>query len=146
LVSLSELWEIAIRTRTTLTLSDAETVVAAAFSHARANGWAVSVAVLDDGGTPILVSRLDDATPISFNIAIEKARTAALTGMPTQALEAMIHDRPALLTMGRVAIEGGLPLHHQGQRVGGVGVSGVRSDQDAAIAQAGIDALNATVS
>ena len=55
----------------------------------------------------------------------------------------MIAERPALLTLGRVAVEGGLPILHEGQRIGGIGVSGVRSDQDALVAQAGLTAFNA---
>jgi len=82
---------------------------------------------------------------MSVDTAIKKARSAALTGISTQALEALIRDRPALLTLDRVAVEGGLPLLHQGQRVGGVGVSGVKSDQDAIVAQAGINAFNAEI-
>jgi glc operon protein GlcG len=125
-------------------LTEAETMVRAAQSHARLNGWAVTVAVVDDGGTPIIVSRLDEASPTSVSTSIEKARSAGLTGLPTKTLESMIGDRPALITLGRVAVEGGLPILHQGQRVGGIGVSGVRSDQDAAVAQAGLESLIAS--
>jgi glc operon protein GlcG len=119
-------------------------MVRAAQAHARLNGWAVTIAVVDDGGTPIIVSRLDEASPTSVSTSIEKARSAGLTGLPTKALESMIGDRPALITLGRVAVEGGLPILHQGQRVGGIGVSGVRSDQDAAVAQAGLESLIAS--
>lgn len=116
--------------------------MAAAAATARHYGWPVSIAVLDDAGTPILVSRLDDATPMSFDTAIEKARSAALTGVSTKVLEATISERPALVTLDRVAVEGGLPLLHLGQRVGGIGVSGVKSDQDAIVAQSGVLAFN----
>jgi len=116
-------------------------MVRAAQAHARQNGWVVTVAIVDDGGTPILVSRLDEASPATVKTAIGKARSAALIGLPTKVLEAMVGERPALATMDRVAVEGGLPILYQGQRVGGIGVSGVRSEQDGAVAQAGIDAL-----
>ena len=89
-----------------------------------------------------MVSRLDDASPSSVNTAIEKARSASHTGLPTKALEAMIRERPGIVTLGRVAVEGGLPILYKGQRVGGVGVSGVKSDQDAEVAQAGLQALD----
>ncbi len=131
-----------MRTRYSLTLAEAENVVSAAHKHARIEGWAVTVAVVDDGGTPILVSRFDEATPGSVNTAIEKARSAGLTGLPTKLLEALVVERPALVTLGRVAVEGGLPILYRGQRVGGIGVSGVRSDQDAAVAEAGLSALD----
>jgi glc operon protein GlcG len=124
-------------------LSDAEAVMRAALGHARANGWLVTVAVVDEAGTPIMTARLDEASPASFATAIEKARSAALTGLSSKLLEAMVGERPALVTLGRVSIQGGLPILHEGQRVGGIGVSGVRSEQDEAVAQAGLDALAA---
>jgi glc operon protein GlcG len=117
----------------------------AAQEHARRSGWAVTVAIVDDSGTPLLVSRLDEASPASVKTAVEKATCAALTGLPTRDIEAMLGTRPALVTLGRVAVEGGLPILHAKQRVGGIGVSGVRSEQDSAVAQAGLDALGANV-
>ena len=131
-----------MRTKFLLSSSEAQTIVSAAQAHADRNGWAVTVAVVDDGGTPIVVSRLDNAAPSTVGTAIEKARSAATTGLPTNVLEAMVRERPALVTLGRVAVEGGLPILYKGQRVGGVGVSGVTSDHDAAVAQAGLDALD----
>jgi glc operon protein GlcG len=131
-----------MRSKYLLSSSEAQTIVSAAQAHADRNGWAVTVAVVDDSGTPIVVSRLDDAAPSSVNTAIEKARSAATTGLPTKLLETMVRERPALVTLGRVAVEGGLPILYKGQRVGGVGVSGVKSDQDAQVAQAGLDALD----
>lgn len=130
-----------MQTRFTLELREAELIVAAAQAHARSSGWPVTIAVVDDAGNPILVSRLDGTTPASIDTAIHKARAAALTGIPTSTLESMVRDRPALVTLSRVAVEGGLPILHQNQRVGGIGVSGVRSEQDAMVAQAGLDAL-----
>jgi glc operon protein GlcG len=131
-----------MRTRYLLSLSEAQTIVSAAQAQANHNGWAVTVAVVDDNGTVIIVSRLDDAPPSSVNTAIEKARSAANTGLPTKLLEAMIRERPGIATLGRVAVEGGLPILYKGQRLGGVGVSGVKSDQDAEVAQAGLQALD----
>lgn len=125
-----------------MNLSDAATIVNAAQAHARQNNWPVTVAVVDDSGIPILISRLDDASPASVSTAVEKARSAGLTGLPTKMLEAMVVERPAIVTLGRVAVEGGLPILYKGQKVGGIGVSGVKSDQDAAVAQAGLQALN----
>src|SRR5882757_3632802 len=131
-----------MRTRYLLSLSEAQTIVGAAQAHANHKGWAVTVAVVDDNGTVIIVSRLDEAPPSSVNTAIEKARSAANTGLPTKLLEDMIRERPGIATLGRVAVEGGLPILYKGQRVGGVGVSGVKSDQDVEVAQAGLQALD----
>jgi glc operon protein GlcG len=131
-----------MRTKYLLSSSEAQTIVSAAQTHADHNGWAITVAVVDDSGTPIIVLRLDDAPPSSVYTAIEKARSAANTGLPTKLLEAMIRERPGIATLARVAVEGGLPILYKGQRVGGVGVSGVKSDQDAEVAQAGLRALD----
>jgi glc operon protein GlcG len=131
-----------IRTRYVMSLSDASAIVIAAQECAVQNKWQVTIAVVDESGTPILVTRMDDATPASVNTAIEKARSAGLTGLPTKALEAMVRERPAIVSLGRVAVEGGIPVLYKGQKVGGVGVSGVQSDQDAAVAEAGLRALN----
>jgi glc operon protein GlcG len=133
-----------IFTRFALSLTEAETMVRAAQARALQNGWHVTVAIVDDSGTPLLVSRLDESSPASVQTAIDKAACAALTGLPTKAIESMVGARPALVTLNRVAVEGGLPILHRGQRVGGIGVSGVRSEQDSEIAQAGLDALAAT--
>jgi uncharacterized protein GlcG (DUF336 family) len=130
-----------VRTRYVLTLDEAESMVGAAHQRACDNNWPITVAIVDENGTPILVSRADDASPASVTTAIEKARSAALTGLPTKVLETLVEQRPAVATLGRVAVEGGLPILFQSQRIGGVGVSGVRSDQDAVIAEAALSAL-----
>jgi glc operon protein GlcG len=131
-----------MRTCLALDLADAEKIVAAALAEAKTRGWHVTVAVVDAHGVPILLARMDEASPASVSMAKEKARSAALTGLPTKTLEAMAADRPGLLSVrDRVAVEGGLPILHQAQRVGGVGVSGLPSDKDALIAASGIAAL-----
>jgi glc operon protein GlcG len=131
-----------MRTCVALDLSDAEKIVAAALAEAKTRGWHVTVAVVDCHGVPILLARMDEASPASVSMAKEKARSAALTGLPTKTLESMAAERPGLLSVDRVAVEGGLPIFHQAQRVGGVGVSGLPSDKDALIAAAGIAALD----
>jgi glc operon protein GlcG len=100
------------------------------------------VTVVDDSGYPVLVSRLDEATPAGVKTAIEKARSAVLYGIPTRVLEELVSERPALGGLDRVAVEGGLPILFCGQRAGGIGVSGVCSDQDAVIAQSALDAVH----
>jgi glc operon protein GlcG len=130
-----------MRMRYSMSNAEAQTILAAASARARTRGWPVTIAVVDDSGTLIALSRLDEATPASVETSIEKARSAALTGIATKTLESMVSQRPALVTLRRVTVEGGLPILHHGQRVGGIGVSGVRSDEDAEVAQAGFEGL-----
>lgn len=124
-----------------LQLHEASEGVAAGHKVARENGWPVTVAVVDECGFPILVARMDGASVVSVDTAIEKARSAAYTGMETKFLEELIRARPAVVTMKRVAVEGGIPILHKGTRVGGIGVSGVMSDQDAVVAKSALDAI-----
>lgn len=121
--------------RQTIELREAEIAIAAGQAAAREAGWNVSIAIVDDAGIPILVSRLDRASPASVDTAIEKARSSALTGLESKVLEEFIRQRPGVATMKRVAVEGGVPILIAGERVGGIGVSGVMSDQDAKIAK-----------
>ncbi len=127
-----------------LTLEDTRAMAAAAEAEARANGWAVTIAIVDDGGHLLWLQRLDGAAPISAEIAPAKARTAALGRRESKVYEDMINggrtsflSAPVLTGM----LEGGVPVVAQGQVVGAVGVSGVKSTEDAQIARAGIAAL-----
>jgi uncharacterized protein GlcG (DUF336 family) len=127
-----------------LTVDDARRIAAAAEAEAVANGWAVCIAVVDDGGHLLWVQRLDGAAPISAQIAPAKANTAALGRRESKVYEDMINQgrvsflsAPALQGM----LEGGVPIMVDGQCLGGVGVSGVKSTEDAQIARAGIAAL-----
>jgi len=128
-------------TRYALELEEVQKAIAAGLATARENGWDVTVAVVDAGGYPILLARMTIASPSSVATAIGKAQTAALIGIPTKLVEAMVRDRPALLSMNRVAVEGGVPILFQGQKLGGIGVSGVQSFQDAEVAQAALAAI-----
>lgn len=130
-----------MRTRHALGLEECIAAVTAGIEFAKKQGWRVTVAVVDDGGYPLHLSRMDEASPSSVETAIQKGRSAALTGFDTKLLEKMVTERPGIATMGRVAIEGGVPILHEGQRVGGIGVSGVQSHQDAEVAQAALAAL-----
>ena len=134
-----------MKSRPTLTLADARAVAAAAEREALAKGWAVSIAVVDDGGHLWWLQRLDGAPPISAEIAPAKARTAALGRRESRVYEEMINN-------GRVSflsaplhgmLEGGVPIMVEGQCVGAVGVSGVKPSEDAQIARAGIAAVAA---
>jgi len=114
-------------------------------AEAQSNQWAVTIAVVDDGGHPLALERLDGASPASAYIATEKARTAALGRRPSAAYEEMINGgRTAFLSAPLAGmIEGGVPVVVDGQVIGAVGVSGVKSTQDAQVASAGIASLGA---
>lgn len=126
-----------------ITLDTAKKIAAGALAEARRNNWNVAVAVLDSHGMLIYYEMMDDTQTASATIAIEKGRTAATYRRPSKAFEDGISKgRVAILGLpGVTPIEGGLPLFVGGKIAGGVGVSGVNSDQDAPIAQAGLDAL-----
>jgi len=128
-----------------LTHDDVVRILDHARAEAQSNQWAVTIAVVDDGGHPLALERLDGASPASAYIATEKARTAALGRRPSAAYEEMINGgRTAFLSAPLAGmIEGGVPVVVDGQVVGAVGVSGVKSAQDAQIASAGIASLGA---
>jgi glc operon protein GlcG len=132
-----------MRTRAVLTDEDVTKVADAAVAHARANEWKVTIAIVDEGGHLLYLRRLDDAPPISSEMAPGKARTAALGRRESRLYEEAIRQgRTAFLSAPLTAmLEGGVPIIVNGDVIGAVGVSGVKSDQDAAIAQAGIAAL-----
>jgi glc operon protein GlcG len=133
-----------MNTKPFLTLEDVKRVAAAAESEAAANGWAVTIAIVDDGGHLLWLQRLDGAAPVSAHIAPAKARTAALGRRESRVYEEMINQgRTSFLSVPAIdgLLEGGLPVMVQGQCVGAVGVSGVKSSEDAQIARAGIAAL-----
>jgi glc operon protein GlcG len=127
-----------------LTLDDARRMAAASEAEALAHHWAVSIAVVDDGGHLLWLQRLDGAAPISAQIAPAKARTAALGRRESKAYEEMINGgRTAFLSAPGLdgLLEGGVPVMAQGHCVGAVGVSGVKASEDVQIARAGIAAL-----
>ena len=131
-------------TKRSLSLADARKIGAAAEAEAKKNNWKVSIAVVDDGGHLVYFQRIDDTLFASVDIAIGKARTAVSFKRPTKALEDAINtgQNNAILTFpGAVPREGGLPIMADGQMVGGIGVSGVKSSEDAQVAKAGADAL-----
>ena len=131
-------------------LADARRVVAAAEQEAARHGWPMVIAVVDSGGHLVLQQRLDGAQLGSIHVARQKAETAVLFRRPTRVFEEAIaqgglHLR--LLGMNNlVPLDGGIPLIRDGAVVGAIGVSGMRSDQDAQVAQAGADKLNAAES
>jgi glc operon protein GlcG len=137
-----------MRTVATLELADCRHIAAAAEAMAAQHQATVSLAICDAGGHPLLVVRLDGASPSSTAVAMAKARMAALNGKATADQEAAINgERPALLQLAAVfkesavAMGGGLPLLHNGTCIGAVGVSGMTPDLDGAIAAAAATAL-----
>ncbi len=125
-----------------LTLDDVKCIAAAAEAEAIACGWAVSIAVCDAGGHALWLQRMDGAPPMSAAVAPEKARTCVLSGKPSKAFEDMVNNgRIAALAMPVVPLEGGEPIVVDGGIVGAVGVSGVRSGEDAQVARAGVAAV-----
>lgn len=128
-----------------LTLAAAQEVAAAAEATARENGWNVVIAIVDDAGILVYLQRLDGTQPGSVDIAQQKARSAAMFRRPTKAFaDAVAQGAIAILSLsGAVAVEGGVPLTADGSVIGAIGVSGVTSQQDGIIAQAGADRLTA---
>lgn len=134
-----------MQTRPFLLLDDAKRIAQACEAEARRNSWAVSLAIVDDGGHLMWLQRLDGAPPISAQIAPAKARTAALGRRESRVYEEMINQgRIAFLSAPGLEglLEGGVPILVGGHCLGAVGVSGVKSEQDAQVAKTGIAALS----
>ena len=132
-----------MKNKAVLELADVKAVAAAAEAEALKNNWAVTIAIVDDGGHLLWLQRLDGAAPISAQIAPAKARTSALGRRETKVYEDMINQgRNAFLSAPlQGMLEGGVPVIVDGQVIGAVGVSGVKSSEDAQIAKAGIAAI-----
>jgi glc operon protein GlcG len=129
--------------RKALTLDGAKRIMAAAEAEATKNKWTVAIAIVDEAGELVAFHKIDETQAGSIDIAIGKARTAARMKRPTKVLEdAVAGGRTVFLAVeGLVPLEGGVPITVEGRVVGAVGVSGVTSQQDAQVAQAGIAAL-----
>lgn len=133
-----------MNTKPYLTLADVKVIAAAAEAEALANNWAVSFAIVDDGGHLLWYQRLDGAPPVSSHIAPAKANTAALGRRESKIYEDVINNgRVSFLSAPKLEgmLEGGVPVVVDGHVIGAVGVSGVKSEQDVQIARAGIAAL-----
>lgn len=133
-----------MQSKPVLTIDDVKKIATAAEATAKTNNWAVTIAIVDDGGHMLWLQRMDGAAPVSAGIAPAKARTAALGRRETKVYEDMINNgRVSFMTAPGLEgmLEGGVPILVNGQCAGAVGVSGVKSTEDAQIANAGIAAL-----
>lgn len=128
-----------------LTLEAARKVASAAGAEARRNNWNVVIAIVDAGGYLVYLERMDGVQLASIEIAIRKARSAALFRRPTKTFEDQLAGgRQAVLALpGAMPFEGGLPIVADGEVIGAIGVSGVTGQQDGQIARAGVEALAA---
>ena len=132
-----------MRQKPALTASDCVKMMAACKAEAQKNKWAVTIAIVDDSGAALLLERLDGAGAISAQVAMGKAQTSALTKRPSKFFEDRVKERPGFVTFPTpgVMFQGGVPIVHQGECVGAIGVSGVQSHEDEQVAQAGVTAL-----
>lgn len=132
-----------MHSKAVLSQTDVSRIIQAARAEAQRNNWAVSIAVVDDGGHPLALERLDGCAPIGAYIASEKARTSALGRRESKGYEDMVNGgRSAFLSAPLLtSLEGGVPVLVDGQVVGAIGVSGVKAEQDAQVARAGAQSL-----
>ena len=132
-----------MKSKPVLSLDDVKKIAAAAEAEAVKNNWAVTISIVDDGGLLLWLQRLDGAAPVSAWIGPQKAITAAIGRRESAVYEKMVNEgRMSFLSVTPVTpLEGGVPIIVEGQYVGAVGVSGVKSSEDVQIAKAGIAAL-----
>ena len=128
-----------MNSKAVLSQTEVGQILTAARAEAQANQWAVTIVVVDDGGHPLALERLDGCAPGSAYIATEKARTSALGRRESKSYEDMVNaGRYAFLSAPLLtSLEGGVPIIVDGQVIGAVGVSGVKAEQDAQVAKAG---------
>jgi uncharacterized protein GlcG (DUF336 family) len=128
-----------------ISLENARKAAAPALAEAAKNNWNVAVAIVDPAGNLVYYEKMDNTQLGSANIAIDKARSAALFKRPTKAFQDALAaggDSVRILRLqGVVPVEGGIPLVADGKIVGAIGVSGATSAQDAQCAKAGADTV-----
>ena len=132
-----------MKSKAVLSQTEVSQILAAARTEAQNNQWAVTIVIIDDGGHPLALERLDGCAPIGAYIATEKARTSALGRRESKGYEEMVNGgRHAFLSAPLLtSLEGGVPIIVDGQVIGAVGVSGVKAEQDAQVAKAGAQCL-----
>ena len=129
-----------------VTLEQAKRALVAGEAEARKNNWPVAIAVFDTAGQLVAFQKMDDTQTASVDIAMDKGRSAAIFRRPTKAFEDVVGSGGSgariIALRGASPIEGGVPIFNSaGKIIGGIGVSGVTSQQDGAVAKAGADAL-----
>lgn len=129
-------------TKRALTLDGAKKIAAAAEAEAKKKNAKVVIAIVDDGGTLILLERLDDTQVASVDVGIGKARTAAIFRRPSKVFEDQIREGrvAALALTGATPLQGGIPILFEGKVIGAIGVSGETPALDEEIAIAGANA------
>ena len=128
-----------MRSKPALTSSDVQKMAAACKAEAAKNKWNVTIAIVDDAGYLLYIERMDGAGPLTAEIAAGKAHSAAVSRRPTKFWEDRIKERPAFMKAPvSTPFQGGLPVMHQGECVGAIGVSGVQSHEDEQVANAGV--------
>jgi glc operon protein GlcG len=131
-----------MRTKPSLTLADVKKMLAACEAEAAKNNWAVAISIVDDGGFLLGLVRMDGTPTISAEVSSGKARTSAMTRRPSKFFEDRVKERPAFITFpAGLLIQGAVPIMHQNECVGAIGVSGVQSHEDEQIALAGVKSL-----
>jgi uncharacterized protein GlcG (DUF336 family) len=126
-----------------ISVDQAKKIAAGALAESKRNNWRMAISIVDNHGFPVYFERMEDTQTASIQIALDKAKSAAMFRRPTKAFEdGVAKGRVALLGLtGAMPIEGGLPIMVDGRVIGAIGVSGANSDQDAQAAQAGLNAL-----
>jgi len=131
-----------MRTKPTLTLSDVKKMLEACEAEATKNKWSVAISIVDEGGFLLGFERMDGTPVISAEVSMGKARTSATTKRPSKFFEDRVKERPAFVNFpAGILIQGGVPLVHENECVGAIGVSGVQSHEDEQVALAGAAAL-----
>jgi glc operon protein GlcG len=128
-----------------ISVDNAKKAAAAALAEAVKNHWTMAVAIVDPNGTLIYYEKMENTQIASADVAIDKARSAALYKRPTKALQDALAAGGAgiriLALRGAVPVEGGIPLVMDGKIVGAIGLSGAQSDQDGQCATAGASVI-----
>lgn len=123
----------------------AKKVASAAIAEARKNNWTMAIAIVDPGGTLVYFERMDNTQNGSSNVAIDKARSAALFKRPTKAFQDGVaaggEGLRLLALQGAVPIDGGIPIIVGGRIVGAIGASGGTSAQDGQVAKVAVDSV-----
>jgi len=131
-----------MRSKQCLTATDVKKMLTACEAAAAKNNWAVAISIVDESGFLLGFTRLDGAAAITAEVSMSKARTSALTRRPSKFFEDFVKERPAFVAFpAGLLIQGGVPVMHQNECVGAIGVSGVQSHQDEQVAQVGANAL-----